>query len=191
MIVVDETIVKWYGMSDTHVTFMPRKPVSQGFMLKTLVCGTSRILLNVDLCEGEAIDADKPFNSLWGKSVGCTLRLVQPYVNTNRTVVGDSWFASVFCAIAMTMYGLYFVGCVKTGHKHYPKSHLREKCQQRGDKLYMQRDFPLKPRYPRGEVEQDPGNVRLIAGAHCDKVPLTLIASRGCNKPGATKKRVW
>jgi hypothetical protein len=46
-------LVKWYGMSDTHVTYMPRKPNSQGFMWKTLVCGISRILLNVDLCEGE------------------------------------------------------------------------------------------------------------------------------------------
>lgn len=137
------------------------------------------------------MDADKHFNSLWGKSVGCTLRLCQPYFNSNRTVIGDSWFASVFCAIALYMHGLFFVGCVKTGHKHYPKKHLRDTCYERGQKCYMQRDFPLRPRYPRGGETSEPGTIRLIAGAHCDKVPLTVVASRGCSRPGVTKQRMW
>ena len=50
---------RWYGMSEAHVTYMARKPISTGYMAKTVCCADSRVLLNLDLCEGEEIDAGK------------------------------------------------------------------------------------------------------------------------------------
>ena len=38
IIVVDETMCKWYGMSQAHVTYLARKPTDTGYMAKTLVC---------------------------------------------------------------------------------------------------------------------------------------------------------
>jgi Transposase IS4 len=111
-------------VSPATISYVPRKPHPLGFMIKTVCDTKTGILLNFDFVEGEEIDVFKEYNAQWGKSTGCTMRLVEPYANTGRTVIGDSWFGSVYTSLAMLYKGLHFVGNVKTGHKYFPKKHL-------------------------------------------------------------------
>ena len=62
----------------------------------------------------------KKYNREWGKSTGCTLRLTEPHHGIGRTVVADSWFESVNTAVALSKYGLVYMGNVKNGHFGYP-----------------------------------------------------------------------
>ena len=48
-LVPDETMIFWTGVSGGHLTYIPRKPTSLGFLLKTVVCGSSGILLRAEI----------------------------------------------------------------------------------------------------------------------------------------------
>ena len=48
-----------------------------------------------------------------------------PWANTDKLVVGDSYFASVTTAIEMKKIGLRFIGVVKTATKGYPMQYLQ------------------------------------------------------------------
>ena len=57
---------------------------------------------------------------------GCNVLadLVRPWANTDRVVVGDSYFASVQAALRLKDMGLRFIGVVKTAHKGFPMHYL-------------------------------------------------------------------
>ncbi len=57
---------------------------------------------------------------------------------SSRIVIGDSYFGSLKTAIALRSKGLYFIGCVKTGHKGFPKFRLKEHLVSRGDQCFME-----------------------------------------------------
>ena len=122
---------------------MARKPHPQGFQVKTTACASTNIVLEYDLVEGPDIDGEKEFSPYWGKSTGTTLRLTQPFAGTGRTIIGDSWFASVNTAVALYKMGLYFVGNVKTGHFGFPLRWLKDCCTQRGDTQFARKQWPL------------------------------------------------
>lgn len=182
-------MIQWEGASPQHQSYVPRKPHSLGFMIKTICDASTRILLNIDIVEGAELDANKKYNSLWGKSTGCTLRLAEPWFGTWRTLVGDSWFASVNTALACVSNGLHFVGNVKTGHKHYPKATMKEKVTARDQSYFMKKDFELIPRHPPAPPPGGWGTTTLYAASHCDKKPCHLIATRGSSNPGQPKTR--
>ena len=92
---------------------MSRKPIDHGFMFRTLIDTADRVLLNAEICEDKTSMQYKQYNATWGKATGCTLRLVEPYFDSGRIVIGDSYFASVKTARALYEHGLFFVGCVK------------------------------------------------------------------------------
>ena len=127
----------------------------------------------------------------WGKSTGCTLRLTQIYHGTSRTIVGDSWFASVNTALAMKKHGLYFVGNVKNGHFGFPLKFLKESCVQRGDQKFLYKDWPLMPSRNAMSAPEGTGTVRVWAGGHCDKKPTNLVATRGKSTPGEPAVRTF
>ena len=54
--VIDETMGEWAGATTAHITFLPRKPTPLGFMMKTLCCAESGVLVSAELCEGARID---------------------------------------------------------------------------------------------------------------------------------------
>ena len=95
------------------------------------------------MVEGAEQDSGKSYNQEWGKSTGCTLRLTEPYHGTGRTVVADSWFGSVNTAVALLKHGLYFIGNVKNGHFGYPKDWVKSQCTERGDTVFVKKDWPL------------------------------------------------
>ena len=94
---------------------MPQKPISHGFLFKTLIDTADRVMLNAPsmLALMLASMRYKDYNTVWGKPTGCTLRLCEPYFSSGRIVIGDSFFSSVKTARALYEHGLFFVGCVK------------------------------------------------------------------------------
>ncbi len=92
---------------------MPQKPISHGFLFKTLIDTADRVMLNAEICEDKASMRYKDYNTVWGKATGCTLRLCEPYFSSGRIVIGDSFFSSVKTARALYEHCLFFVGCVK------------------------------------------------------------------------------
>ena len=126
--VCDECMCRWladdfYGPS---VTKMPLKPEGVGFLIKAAACGRSRIIFGMELQESPSAMDKKEFSMHMMKTTACTLRLVKPYFGTKRCVVGDSWFASVPCAIELLKRGLYFTGIVKGRSSEFPKTFFHE-----------------------------------------------------------------
>ena len=126
--VCDECMCRWladdfYGPS---VTKMPLKPERVGFLIKAAACGRSRIIFGMELQESPSAMDKKEFSMHMMKTTACTLRLVKPYFGTKRCVVGDSWFASVPCAIELLKRGLYFTGIVKGRSSEFPKTFFHE-----------------------------------------------------------------
>lgn len=91
---VDESMVFWRGTGEVHVTFQPRKPTQYGIELKTMVCSEGKIVLAAEMAEGKELDAAKAYRDVLGASPATTLRLTEPYKDTARVVIGDSWFGS-------------------------------------------------------------------------------------------------
>jgi len=61
-----------------------------------------------------------------GYNHGCNVLhdLVEPWANTGRCVVGDSYFASVQAALRLFVIGLRFIGVIKTATTGYPMAYL-------------------------------------------------------------------
>ncbi len=61
-----------------------------------------------------------------GYNHGCNVlhELVEPWANTGRCVVGDSYFASVQAALRLFTIGLRFIGVIKTATTGYPMTYL-------------------------------------------------------------------
>ena len=105
---------------------MPLKPEGVGFLIKAVACGRSRIIFGMELQESPSAMDKKEFSMQMMKSAACTLRIVKSYFGTKRCVVGDSWFASVPCAIELLKRGLDFTGIVKGRSSEFPKKFFHE-----------------------------------------------------------------
>lgn len=130
-IVIDECMSAWRGRDAfecifvlPHKTKIIRKPEGVGAEIKSLADGESGILLHLELMEGKNAQAAKEFCDEFPSSIAMTLRIVKKYFNTGITLHADSAFSSVSCAHALLERGLYFMGCVKTASKRYPKEYL-------------------------------------------------------------------
>jgi hypothetical protein len=125
-IVPDETMIFWTGITGGHLTFIPRKPTSLGFLLKTLCCGSSGILLRAEI-SGRKEDMNvKKWNKEHGAATSTTLRLCETFFGSGRIVVADSWFGSFKTALLLRQRDLFSVMNVKTAYKRFPKTKLRE-----------------------------------------------------------------
>ena len=139
-ITVDELMCQWKGLEAQyllsgvpHLTKVKSKPKGVGIMMKCAADSTTKIIINIELCEDKADMQLKEFCHRTGQAaldpdyqanspklphhVATTLRLVKPWFCTRRRIIGDSWFGSVACAIELRMRGLYSSLTVKTAHK--------------------------------------------------------------------------
>ena len=112
-----------------HKTKIVRKPEGVGAELKSLCDGESGILLHLEIMEGKDTRGVKEFSDRYPSSIALTLRITKKYFGTGITVHADSAFSSVACAIALASRGLYFMGCVKTATKMFPKKYLQNWAQ--------------------------------------------------------------
>ena len=131
ILVIDESIFKntqsdadrkSKGIPKGAFKLMPAKP-KNGFMNKSIACGISGVVLILELQEGvEEMKAKKfakaPDNIQHTTAV--TLRLLEPFFWTWRTLVGDSWFTSVTTVWELLKRGMYYCGVLKTNTKGSP-----------------------------------------------------------------------
>lgn len=123
---IDESMVKSYHADLKWKMKIIRKPRPKGKEFKTLSDGRSKIVLHLELHEGNLLMQEKPFVAKFGATTATCLRLTRYWRSSGRVVVGDSWFGSVKSAIQMMLVnGLYSIFLVKTTHKLFPKQFSR------------------------------------------------------------------
>ena len=166
VLVIDESMIKWKGRGMPGWSFVPRKPEPCGMEGKTLACGECKCMIHFDMQEGKDRMTQKKFNKDYGKSVGCTLRLVEHYFNQGKVVIGDSWFGSPKAAVALIEKGLFCVMNVKGKRKSYPMERVQAEITKEN------RKFSLMSR-----VVMDEEEWFLVAGGHKEKKPMCLIAT--------------
>ena len=143
LICVDESISRWYGQGGRWINHglpmyvaIDRKP-DNGCEIQNACCGRSGIMMRLKLVKTAEEDRthqdEHPGGMLHGTKV--LLYLVKPWLHTNRTAVGDSYFASVGAAYTLDENGMGFIGVVKTATKKFPMAYLSNlEMQQRGER---------------------------------------------------------
>ena len=129
-IVIDESMSSWHGLSTSfdaegcpHVTKIQRKPEGIGVEYKALADGYSGVIIKLEVMEGAERMGKLKYTDKYNAGTASLLRLTDSIVlqDSWRTVVGDSAFGSVQCAMAADIErGLYFMGAIKTAHAFSP-----------------------------------------------------------------------
>ena len=132
----DESMGSWRGLAAKvddavvglpHVTKIARKPEGVGTEYRTLSCGETKIMLQLEIQEGKVPMQGKEYAKDYGSGTSSLLRLTRYWSGSDRTVVADSAFASLKTAEALHKHrGLRFIGLVKTAHKRFPKAWLQK-----------------------------------------------------------------
>ena len=131
-ICVDESISRWYGLGGYWINLglpqyvaIDRKP-ENGCEIQNSACGDSGVMLRLKLvktAEAEDHNVQEDESSI-PHGAKILRELVQPWVNTERIVCADSYFASVKAARLMLQLGFRFIGVVKTATKQFPMVYL-------------------------------------------------------------------
>lgn len=108
-----------------HSTKIISKPKGVGTELKSLVDCDTGIMLRLDIVEGKERQKLKQYHKEGAATTAQVLRLAEPYFTSERTVVADSYFSSVNTLKSLAVNGMYFMGCVKTAHSHFPRKYLK------------------------------------------------------------------
>ncbi len=95
--------------------------------MKDVVDGMSKVMTYIELQEGKDEMKNKEFYDKYGASTSVTVRCTKQFMDPTfyRYVVSDAWFASVKILLALYKENrLYFIGCVKTAHREFPKKYF-------------------------------------------------------------------
>jgi Transposase IS4 len=160
-ICVDESISRWYGQGGEWINHglpmyvaIERKP-ENGCEIQSACCGECGIMIRLkvvktateerNLQQQEGIQSDASI--LHGVKV--LKELVQPWMFTDRLVVGDSYFASVTAAQELLRHKMRFIGVVKTATKRFPMQYLGNmELNERGDRAgLVSRDEQGRPTF--------------------------------------------
>ena len=132
-IVVDESVFEWRGRGDydtrglPHVSKIARKPKGVGLELKNALCVLSGVMIRYEMLEGKAAMANRKYCEPGiNATTATTLRLIEPWFNKGRHVVGDSWFGSVQTAVELWKKGCWFTGMIKNAHREFPKNYIQK-----------------------------------------------------------------
>jgi hypothetical protein len=166
-----------------HTTKIARKPKGIGCELKSMADASSGIILKLELMEGKDRNRAKKYENVFKSHTAITLRLVEDYFGTARTVIADSAFSSVDTCSALLDHGLYFLGIVKTASSRFPKAYFKA--------------WASNESLPRGSHKVVKSFVRISNGTEAqifavgwmDKKLKTLICSRGITTPGVPARK--
>jgi len=126
-------ISSYEGMDSTYsMEGMPGKVCIQrkhrgiDIELKAVGDGSSNVIVQLEIQEGQEFMKDKDYMRQYGAGTSQCLRLTRAYSGSYRIVIGDAAFGSVKTLVALKDHNnLYFIGCVKMAHKEYPKKYLQ------------------------------------------------------------------
>lgn len=132
IIVVDECMCSWRGVDSyapmeggVHITKIIRKPKSVGIEFKGAGDGNSGVLIMIEIQKGKNGPLMK-YEGTYKHHCAMTLRLVEPWKDSHRIIVGDSAFSSVDTCKCLLDHGLYYLGVVKTCSSGYPKDYFKD-----------------------------------------------------------------
>lgn len=185
MLVIDECMSAWDGAESfkckfvlPHKTKIIRKPKGIGCEIKSLADVETKILLKLEIMEGKEAMSTKEFVERYGAQTAIVRRMVQHYLGTDRTILGDSAFASVKTAIVMREVGLHFIGVVKTAHKLFPSKFMKaffdSKTNLRGSHVTLKTTVSSEILTP----------TEIFAVGWKDKQMKSLVCTRGLTLPG-------
>ena len=105
--------MKYGGM--LHVSFVKRKPKPNGAEIKTAADVQSMVMMRLEVQKGKVHVAQHPpeYTFMYPPHVAIGLRLLKPWLHTERVVNGDAAFSSFASAVAYLEHGLRFRGVVK------------------------------------------------------------------------------
>lgn len=87
----------WIGTRLPHFVALDRKP-ENGCEIRTAACEESGMMIRLEVVKGCTKPKTLPFEDEFNASSATTLRLVKLWLRPDRTVPGDSGFASVATA---------------------------------------------------------------------------------------------
>ena len=175
-----------YGMP--NVTKIARKPEGVGAEFKSIIDPYTGIILGLELQEGKHAMRAKEKCAELGAGAACTWRLTKPWHGSGRTVIGDSWFGSFKCALALMLVGLYCCMMVKTAYKCFPLAFLKawaseeeERVDEEGNPIPWGNHKVLR----RSEPNPNGGPPLVFyALGHRDRKLKTIITNKGTTLPG-------
>lgn len=148
-------------------------------MVKVTCDSKTGILLFAELVEVAAVDGKKEFVVEYKATTACTLSIRKNYWGIGRIVIGDAWFGSIRTVEELRDRTLFAIMCVKQGSAGFPKQILKEQMKERGNTAF----------YKAATIFDDDVERDVFTGAHMDKQPLYLAATRGNSFPGEKKMR--
>ena len=117
-----------------NISFILRKPKNLGTELKTVASkGANGPMLHAEIQEDKMGMKNKLHFNTYGATSSCVLRLAKatkncgqkPDMNINNLFYGDSWFASLKTAAAVSdLLNSEFFGVIKNAHRHFPKVYI-------------------------------------------------------------------
>jgi hypothetical protein len=197
MLTIDESMSMWKGSDGNyvadgmpHVTKIQRKPEGVGLELKTLCDSASGVMLFLELMEGKDRMRDKEYADI-SAGTGHVLRATKAYHGTNRTIIGDSAFASVTTAEECLKHGLHFMGIVKTATRKFPAKLLKAWFKDGEAKHKRGVTEGWRGNWATASTDVMIGNVAHPIYACCwaEKKPKYIVSTRGTHLRGADSVR--
>ena len=188
LLVEDDSMIEWTGASVMHKVYIANKPHLEGFCIKTLVDGNTRIILAGEFVE-HSLDKGRMATERGFGKVACTMRVVSPYANlTPRVLICDAWFGTLGTARLLQRHCIECVLNMKGYRRGFPRASLmaealpvNQKEHQRGDCAFKYVDVRLQPQAP---------PKRLYAVLHTDNKPQSLLCTLGTsNQPAVPQIR--
>ena len=145
-----------------NISFILRKPKNLGTELKTVASkGANGPIVYAEIQEGKMGMRNKLHFNTYGATCSCVLRLAQgtkncgqkPDNNIGNLFYGDSWFASLKTAVAVSdLLKSDFFGVIKNAHRYYPKLYIENmmKTWPSGTHVVMETTKNLKKYYAIG-----------------------------------------
>jgi hypothetical protein len=117
-----------------NLSYILRKPKPLGTEFKNIVCGTTRIMLALEIQEGKFPMREKQHCARLGATAACTTRLMELVAGCGQSKteadakldigLGDSWFGSVTAIVEAARNGQELIAGVKTNSSKSPKKEM-------------------------------------------------------------------
>lgn len=171
-----------------HLVKIARKPEGVGAEFKSLADPYTGIIMVLEIQEGRDAMRAKEKCAELGAGAACTWRLTKHWHGSGRTIIGDSWFGSYKCALALASVGLYCIMMVKTAYRCYPLRYLKNWAaaeERRTDEEGL--PIPWGNHKVLRHVEPNPRGgppFEFYALGHRDRKLKTIISNKGTTLPG-------
>ena len=132
--VIDESMSAWRPRTTRlgglpHLSHVPRKPEPLGTEFKCTADPASGCMLALEIQQGKEAMKHQTYNSDYGNTCGCTLRLMNITKGDDDVCVGvkgDAWFGSIKSCANLKSKGYESVLQIKQNHALYPKNFVNE-----------------------------------------------------------------